>query len=211
MGPFLHILNQVDLDDYSYIVKLHTKRTSKKTKGSAWREHLLSFLASPSRFNSYLAAFDSHPRIGMQGDYHVFLGLRKWHDPEGMDMLYDWLRGHGEPRIRMLFVAGTMFIVRAALMKRVQEYGMELSDFPVSAAHSGSLAHVWERLFGYFIYRQGYILADRHIVLRAACFRSLSDIAHALVVGYLALFRSEDIKSTLPGRIYFRLFRKDKG
>ena len=26
LGPFIHVLNEVNLDDYSYVIKLHTKR-----------------------------------------------------------------------------------------------------------------------------------------------------------------------------------------
>lgn len=48
IGPFIHVLNQVNLDEYSYIIKLHTKRNVESKKeairqmyGSIWRENLL--------------------------------------------------------------------------------------------------------------------------------------------------------------------------
>ena len=54
VAPFAKILDTVELADYSYIVKLHTKRNVKADErilgvelgGSLWREKLLSFISS---------------------------------------------------------------------------------------------------------------------------------------------------------------------
>ena len=50
LGPFVHVLNEVNLSDYSYVIKLHTKRDiPQKGKkdwytGSGWRDALLKFI-----------------------------------------------------------------------------------------------------------------------------------------------------------------------
>ena len=57
LGPFVHVLNEVNLNDYSYVIKLHTKRdiplNGKKDwyTGSGWRDALLKFIRSKDVFD----------------------------------------------------------------------------------------------------------------------------------------------------------------
>ena len=54
------------------------------------------------------------------------------------------------------FVAGTMFFVRAKLLRPFLKYKIE--DFAISdkSIHDNTLAHVLERLFGLAVTAQGY-------------------------------------------------------
>ncbi len=164
VAPFLQVLGMVNLDDYSYVVKLHTKRGDStiwqdSLRGEEWRQALLGFLSSPAVFQTYLDAFARNARIGMQADYHL-LERRDMYDPESKARLRQWLNGHNLPHRSFRFVAGTMFIARAALMKKVASYPWTLQDFEPAHGHTSSMAHVYERLFGYFISYQGYVLED---------------------------------------------------
>ncbi len=174
IAPFLHVLSLVSLDDYSYVVKLHTKRAEsvlpfRDFKGREWRDCLLAFLSSPERFESHLAAFEANPAIGMQADYRLLV-TKDIHGRVFRSMFNRWLKQHHLPRIPFTFVAGTMFVARAPLMKKLLEFGVKSEDFSTEHSHGASLAHVMERLFGYIICQQGYLVADRGLFHEAACY-----------------------------------------
>ncbi len=163
--PFLHVLQNVNPDDYSYIIKLHTKRncennTFRDFSGSMWREHLLAFLSSPERFRSHLNAFEENPRIGMQADYHLLV-KRDIYDQQCKKMRRAWLSAHRLPNIHFEFVAGSMFIARASLLKILLDYEWKESEFRGAYDHTAQMSQVVERLFGYFIFLQGYLISDR--------------------------------------------------
>ncbi len=183
IAPFLHVIRKADLSQYSYVIKLHTKRATDNTpflgvRGNMWRTHLLAFLSSSERFNEHLAAFDSNPKLGMQADYHVLLRPQEWYEETGTRIYHEWLEAHNLPKGRILFAAGTMFIVRAALLEDMLPYAPATKDFPDTINHTQNIAHVWERLFGYFVYRSGYILADRNKAFTPALYRLLSRIVY---------------------------------
>ncbi len=164
IAPFLHVLGQVNLDDYSYVVKLHSKREEKlsdfrRMRGSAWRDYLLSFLSSRERFSRVLAAFEKHEHLGMHADYHVVVRRDLW-DGVSMGKVKAWLASHQLPQQPFSFVAGTMFVARAALMKQIICYPWSADEFSDAHEHVSSHAHVYERLLGYFICHQGYEVRD---------------------------------------------------
>jgi len=168
VGPFIHILNQVDLDKYSYLIKLHTKRdvppSPKIFRGliaNKWREYCCAFLATKEKFNQYLNAFDKDPALGMQADYHIIVH-HDFYDKIAQKKTKKWLKLRNCPRINYAFVAGTMFFVRAHLFKEIQDLHLSLADFDSvkKGEHKTQLAHTFERLFGYFVYKQGYRLDD---------------------------------------------------
>ena len=73
IGPFVEVINSVNLDDYSYVVKLHTKRDVKTDlnnewfSGPGWRNTVLSFIKSQDRFDKVMARLESDNTIGMHG------------------------------------------------------------------------------------------------------------------------------------------------
>ena len=168
VGPFIHILNQVNLDKYSYLIKLHTKRdvppSPKVFRGliaNKWRKYCCAFLASKEKFNQYLNAFIQDSTLGMQADYHVIVH-RDFYDKIAQKKTKKWLKLRNCPQINYAFVAGTMFFAKADLFKEVQNLNLKLVDFDFikNEEHKTQLAHIFERLFGYFIYEQGYRLDD---------------------------------------------------
>ena len=66
IAPFLHVL-KINLDDYSYIVKLHTKRDLSKIENfrnvvsSDWRTKLLSPFSTKTIFEEYIKSFEKYP------------------------------------------------------------------------------------------------------------------------------------------------------
>ncbi len=184
VAPFLQVLSQVNLDDYSYVVKLHTKRGADAQgvgmlRGEEWRQALLAFLSSHERLQEHVAAFEADARIGMQADWRLFVG----HDPydkKASRALRRWLKERGLPRCKFCYVAGSMFMARAEVMKMLQGFGLGMEDFAPSAQHHAQLAHVVERLMGYCVYAQGYMLSDRLEFEAAARHLRRMRLRHAL-------------------------------
>ncbi len=169
IGPFIHILNKVDLNKYSYVVKLHTKRdvdprdAIRKMQGPIWRNNLLVYFKDRLSLKKQIECFNQNPKIGMQAKYQLIV-YHDFYDKKAQKALKQFLKEHHLPLIKYAFVAGTMFIVRAHLLKALQKLNLQLSDFPIPTSQQGKhlsqMAHVVERLFGYFVYQQGYILFD---------------------------------------------------
>jgi len=168
--PFLQALRTVDLSDYDVVVKLHTKRDIKKPyrfamgrtllNGSAWRELLLGFAKTPDAWRRTLKLFDD-PKVGMAADRRLVFGRRET-DKDAFDAAVRELRDNWSVPARRsgLFVAGTMFAVRAALLKPFAAHAIDLSRFGDSAAREPiTYAHLLERMFGLAVCAQGLRIA----------------------------------------------------
>lgn len=167
IGPFVHIINQVNLDEYSYVVKLHTKRDLevgnigfRGLDASKWRNALLSFIKTSEVFNQYLKSFDENPKIGMQA-HHTVIVHHDFFNEQAQKEIKAYLQKNHFPQKKYAFVAGTMFIGRASVFKDIQNLHLTFSDFPdPKGEHKTQLAHIIERLFGYFVYKNGFIVRD---------------------------------------------------
>ena len=155
VGPFIEVIERIDLDAYDLVVKLHTKRNRfgvvsyMPLFGGQWRRKLLAFCHSRKAVVRTLALFDD-PAVGMVGNGDLI--LHPWDalvpNPPPVD-----------PRDRRTFIAGTMFIVRASLLKHVRER-VSFTDFePTTRDQTGSLAHAWERRLGHLVAEAGMALA----------------------------------------------------
>ena len=164
VGPFLHVIDSVDLDNYDAVVKLHTKRDIPPhyemrvdVTGSRFRNLLLSFAKSPEAWQSALGMLKED--VGMVGEGTLF--LNKFSDTlRDYRGVLDVMRRMKMPFQSGFFVAGSMFIVRASLLKPFQST-FPLSAFDVPDRSKGDcLPHFLERAFGYAVYAQGLRLAD---------------------------------------------------
>lgn len=163
IGPFFHVLNAVRLEDYDAVVKLHTKRDIPphyvmrvNVVGSKFRELLLSFSRSQEKWNRALDTLFQKD-TGMVGEGKIALNhfsdsLRKY------DGVKDALHRAGLSFRGGFFIAGSMFIVRAHLLKPFQGC-FHLEDFEIPDRSRGDcLPHFLERALGYAVYAQGYRL-----------------------------------------------------
>lgn len=165
--PFIDTLNRVNLDDYAYIVKIHTKRDTDmyhvgngySFENDGWRKALLKFVSSPKIFNKCCAAFEKKSGIGMITSFDCIHGVGTYPDA----LLYakrnypDYVLGLSDYK----FVTGTMFMARAEIFKPIQKMNIDVSLFAVpDKKHSTQFAHVMERTFGEAVYYAGYTIAD---------------------------------------------------
>lgn len=158
--PFLAALKEVDLDAFELVVKLQTKRDVGSPYcqndvyfgGPRWRNYLLAPFRTARAWRRTLAAF-ADPAVGMVADRRCLFTFPGIDDAPIAGRVRDFLADRrltsGGPR-SFTYVAGTMFAVRAELLKPLQalELTAEAFEPPVSGA-TGTLAHVFERVFGF--------------------------------------------------------------
>lgn len=164
IAPYLKVLNQVNLSKYSYIIKLHTKRDvplgsvlkNCDVGGERWRERLLSFL-KPDHFCACMQAFAQDEKLGMVAD-NMLIFSKEPSDNAAWEKSIALMNQHGYTPKRCAFVAGTMFMCRANLMKFVLEVFSKKEFKPTRREDVLTLAHVAERFMGHAIYAQGYTI-----------------------------------------------------
>lgn len=167
LGPFINVINEVNLDDYSYVIKLHTKRDI-PTKdsfawfaGPRWRNALLKFIKTKEIFKKVLNAFEINPDIGMHGP-NISTFNKRCDDHVAYNDTNGFIQSKGLLLMRYKFVAGTMFMVRAPLLKLLQNLKLTQKDFEIpDNSHEGcQLAHKIERFCGYLVISQGKKIVD---------------------------------------------------
>lgn len=165
--PFIYILNRINLDEYAYIVKIHTKRDTGiyhvgngySFEKDGWRRALLNFISSPKKFKKCCSAFQNNPRIGMISSYDCIHPAKMYPDALIYARKYypDYIFGLSN----YSFVAGTMFIVRTEILKPIQQMKINADQFAEpDQKHSIQFAHIMERTLGEAVYFAGYKIAD---------------------------------------------------
>lgn len=167
IGPFIYFLHMIDLKNYDLILKIHTKnnRTGTMTilnrrciSRGYWFELLLgALLGSKKLFIKNICAFMNNPNLGMIGSKYLITS-----DPSSSlkvraDVMKEMPRlGFRAPQ-KITFVAGSMFIIRSALLQKIKSNYL-LSDFPPtdSTIKDGTLAHILERIIGCVTVAEGY-------------------------------------------------------
>lgn len=165
VGPFCEILNGLDLTHYDFIVKLHTKRDWRGwfnfhyVRGNSWRKRLLSFCATHEALRKTLLIFESNPNTGIVADPSVIVTHGDYLESSTVkNSALNLIKQQGLTTRRRAFIGGTMFIIKAALLKPLQGV-CHLQDFePVRNHELRTLAHVCERVFGYLVSAQGYMI-----------------------------------------------------
>lgn len=167
LGPFVYALDKVNLSDYSYVIKLHTKRdiplneNKKEFEGPKWRNALLRFIRNKDTFNIVLDNLESNQKIGMHGPRAAFFN-KKTDDHYAHKIADEYFAQKGLKKVSYRFVGGTMFMVRAEILQTIKDLGISQSDFEApDETHRGcQMAHIFERLCGYVVYEKGFKIAD---------------------------------------------------
>lgn len=163
MLPFFKAYQHVRSEGFDYLVKLHTKRSTQRTDGDAWRRDLYGKLLEPEAFERTLTAFAADPEIGMVGPAGHFVSLSAY-------------IGSNERRVRQIagrlgldekalhdqgFFAGTMFFARATALEPLM--GMAFPDDafePEEGQIDGTLAHALERAMTLSVRASGMRIAS---------------------------------------------------
>lgn len=166
IGPFIEFLHQINLDDYEYVLKLHTKgkKTSnytyiknKRLDNALWGKIMWdSMLKSKERIEKNIKILDSQKNVGMIGSAHCFSNEER-HYLHLIDDINVAMKKMGFDEITHLsFIAGCMFLCRAKLLKPLLVYFLNDFDETNGKIKDETLAHVIERAFGAIVEGAGF-------------------------------------------------------
>jgi rhamnosyltransferase len=163
IGPFLSLINSVDLDSYDVILKLHTKNINDQSliklngiyiNREQWSKFLLEpLLYDVNTIDSILSEFKNNKNLNMAGSKYCFTSNRRLykkhkHKVSELALMFGYsIDKLNNPR----FCAGTMFYIRASLLKSIQnKVTIDLfdEDRVQRSSTDFSYAHAFERLFG---------------------------------------------------------------
>ncbi|MBQ8481526.1 MAG: hypothetical protein IJ532_03225 [Alphaproteobacteria bacterium] len=165
IGPFIEFLHRIDLNDYQYILKLHTKAkhsqnythlNNMRFDNTLWGRVLWdALLATPERVQKDIQILQN-PQVGMLSSKYCInkeeRNYKKLLNQINQKLEELNLQGTDKPE----FVAGSMFYAKAELLKPL--LNLQIKDFAPTDAKvkEGTLAHVMERVLGEIIKEQGY-------------------------------------------------------
>lgn len=160
--PFLKVINSVDLDNYDYVLKLHTKcdrpadvpfrMNHADFSGSHWREYLLAFVRTRADWEASLSRMESDPSVKMVAGLKCILRRRDtpWRPEQlGFDVALEMAAGLGIHPAAPEFVAGTMFVAKSAAFAKLKG-AFSVADFAPADVHTTTTrGHYVERVLGF--------------------------------------------------------------
>ncbi len=160
--PFLKTLQTVRLEDYGYILKLHTKCdrptnavfkiNRRDFTGPHWRRYLLSFVRTKEAWEASMERLKNDPSVSMVGGLECIIRREDtpWRpDQAGFDTALEMAKELGISPDDPQFVAGTMFVARSKVFARLAGV-FSAADFKCDNVHTTTTkAHYLERIIGF--------------------------------------------------------------
>jgi len=156
IAPFICAVKSINLDDYWFVIKLHTKNLDEQHRfrhngdnlsGRRWRNTMVdAILGSPDVFDAVRRAFEDET-VGLLYSLSVNMASRGT-TVEDSSLLTNEIERLGlKPRC-MDYCAGTILAIRAEALRYLQDDKVDTSAFSCSGpSHSaGTLAHTYERI-----------------------------------------------------------------
>lgn len=162
--PFIQVIQNIDFDEYEYVLKLHTKGQSKQRlngvnfKEWLWRDLLVkALLKSRSRFAACIKLLETQSDIGMLCSYELYKNMDGVL-PEECEMLQNEAERISLEVTDEYFCAGTIFLARLDAFRKLKEIEFsEESWGNLNKSHgNGTLAHVYERILCLLVADEGY-------------------------------------------------------
>jgi len=168
--PFIKALKNVHLDDYSYLMKIHTKNCDAKTehvnmirlRGTDWRNMLVdALLKNRKQFKKALSILEKNKMAGMVCNAALIrnvIGFRPW----GLGVVSKEMERIGlDIKLRdkhMIYCAGTMFLARVAPYRFIVKADITPETFSdTSTCHADNkMAHCYERILGFAVLADNY-------------------------------------------------------
>ena len=154
--PFIQVLRQVNIDNYDSVLKLHTKNFRKqyvnfigiKFNGYFWRNCLINALVGSKKIfrdnNDIL--LNTSAGIIFDDRFLLPLSTRRKEELELLDTLKERTNIHSN---YSYFCAGTMFMIKACLLKKIIKSDISRQDFELAgfSTDNEKYAHAIERIF----------------------------------------------------------------
>lgn len=166
LGPLVGLLQHVALEDYDYVLKLHSKRSPHLPpgRGELWRRSLLAGLLPRGRTAELLDHFEQHPDVGMAAPASWLTSLRQaWGYDANRAQVQQLARrlGFDSEAADYRFAAGTMFWARGAVFRSLRRLGVKPDQFEAEAGQlDGTLAHAMERIMPLLAFDAGLEIQD---------------------------------------------------
>lgn len=158
VGPFIDVINNINLKKYDIIIKLQTKSTAKSTysykmffKNRDWFLNL---------FNGVLGSFSIHKTIDkLYNDTKYGIVAAKnliIEDPKHKQNLVKEKSPIKPKKYNYKFIAGSCFAIRAKCLKEIQKENISIKHFDEVKRGVFTFGHVMERTICFIIENQNY-------------------------------------------------------
>jgi lipopolysaccharide biosynthesis protein len=157
IAGFLKILPVLIKKNYSYALKIHTKKTLHREDGENWRNQILLDLLGSEHSIKTIKELLSLKKTGLVSpEGHVIPSIYYWGiDNEYIQNLTNTralAKKSGIEFTEFPFIAGSMFWFKPTALKKIADLGISLLDFePELGQKDGTLAHALERFIGLII------------------------------------------------------------
>lgn len=162
--PFLFMLRRVEAAGYSYILKIHSKKSTHRTDGKDWLDSLLEgLLPSTSIVKSILTKLEEPATAVIGPDNHI-VSLKRHMGSNKLTLRHLLERSVGLDEAENIistpekypYVGGTMFWARVDAFKPLLDLQLMPSDFHSEHGQvDGTLAHAVERYIGILAHLPG--------------------------------------------------------
>ncbi|MDR1361628.1 MAG: glycoside hydrolase family 99-like domain-containing protein [Holosporaceae bacterium] len=163
--PFIEFLNKVDISNYDFILKLHTK----SIVGYGIRNSLVeSLCGSKKTIENNINLLKNNQNIGMIGDNGSLCS-----DDDSCNQIKEILNGMGLTYAfnENKFIAGSIFLVRSKILEPLRHrYSAENFEYNDPTIFYGTFAHTMERLLGNLVIAQGYEIYGNNDYRRSVSF-----------------------------------------
>ncbi|PJK06044.1 hypothetical protein CO609_03730 [Lysobacteraceae bacterium NML91-0268] len=156
--PFLRLANQLLDEGEDVLLKLHTKRSTHRGDGDAWRRELTDTLLGENSA-AILAAFEADPKLGLVAPAHHLQPMHYYWgaNATNVDYLCRRLGLASADTKNELFAAGSMYWLRLEALRPLLDAHLEEWEFEVEAGQvDGTLAHAIERIVLKSVHAAGY-------------------------------------------------------
>lgn len=157
--PLIKILKEIYQQHFSFIVKVHTKKSKHRTDGTIWRKDLFFKLLTKSMLEKNIQYLVDHPEVGILAPEGHLVPMNHYiaANEKAIIELSARLGVEMETVMKLHFVAGTMFTARIDALLPLLTLSFEDTDFGVEKGQlDGTLAHALERLISIGNHRIGY-------------------------------------------------------
>ncbi|MGF6710213.1 lipopolysaccharide biosynthesis protein [Luteibacter sp. W1I16] len=147
--PFLRLAGRLLDEGEDVVLKLHTKRSTHRQDGAAWRAELLERLVAPDRTAAIVREFEGDRRLGLVApEGHVQPLNFYWGDnAANVEYLCSFIGIDAPKTDSDTFIAGSMFWCRlSALAPLIDAPLSELEFAPEAGQVDGTMAHAVERV-----------------------------------------------------------------
>ena len=161
VGPFIDILNKINLDDYDIVFKIHSKGVEKPFrfvynqvfKYSDWFYNLMDGVLGGINCHKAITLLMNNKKVGMVAADNLII-----QDPKHKQILTKQIAEKLGLDISEAYhyVAGTMFAAKAKCLKPIKNLGLTIEDFAETSRGEFSVAHAVERLICALVEKKGY-------------------------------------------------------